>query len=67
MYQGGLTMTQEEKKEQTIQCLSDMLRTTTFSVEFKVKKKPQGIKVIIDVTREYINAIVKQACDKAHE
>lgn len=31
-------MTTEEKREQTIQGLADMLRTSPFQVEFKVKK-----------------------------
>lgn len=51
-------MTEEEKREQTIQCLSGMLRTTPFKVEFKVKKKPAGIKVIIEVTQEQMNGVV---------
>lgn len=33
-------MTTEEKREQTIQGLADMLRTSPFQMEFKVKKKP---------------------------
>lgn len=51
-------MTQEEKREQTIQHLADMLRITPFQVEFKVKKKPAGIKVIIEVTQEQMGDMV---------
>ena len=51
-------MTQEEKREQTIQHLADILRTTPFQVEFKVKKKPAGIKVIIEVTQEQMDDMV---------
>ena len=58
-------MTTEEKREQTIQGLADMMRTSPFQVEFKVKKKPEGIKVIIEVTQEQMEGIAKQALKKA--
>ena len=57
-------MTTEEKREQTIQGLADMLRTSPFQVEFKVKKKPAGIKVIIEVTQEQMEGITKQTLEK---
>ena len=57
-------MTTEEKREQTIQSLADMLRTSPFQVEFKVKKKPAGIKVIIEVTQEQMEGIAKQTLEK---
>lgn len=54
----------EEKREQTIQGIADMLRTTPFQVEFKVKKRPQGIKVIIDVTQEQMDATIESVKHK---
>jgi hypothetical protein len=57
--------TTEEKREQTIQGLADMLRTSPFQVEFKVKKKPAGIKVIIEVTQEQMDRMTKQVIDKS--
>ena len=57
-------MTQEEKREQTIQELAGMLRTHPFSVEFKVKKKPAGIKIIFEVTQDYMNAMLEKAARK---
>jgi hypothetical protein len=57
-------MTTEEKREQAIQGLTDMLRTSPFQVEFKVKKKPAGIKVIIEVTQEQMEGIAKQTLEK---
>lgn len=57
-------MTTEEKREQTILGLADMLRTSPFQVEFKVKKKPAGIKVIIEVTQEQMEGIAKQTLEK---
>ena len=54
----------EEKREQTIQGIADMLRTTPFQVEFKVKKRPQGIKVIYEVTQEELNKMMEQAAEQ---
>ena len=59
-------MTQEEQREQVIQSLADMMRTTPFTSEFKVVKKPKGIKVIIEVTQEQMNMFMEQARQK-HE
>ena len=57
-------MTTEEKREQTIQGLADILRTSPFQVELKVTKKPAGIKVIIEVTQEQMEGIAKQTLEK---
>ena len=57
-------MTTEEKREQTIQGIADMLRTSPFQVKFKVKKKPAGIKVIIEVTQEQMDGLAKQTLEK---
>jgi len=54
-------MTTEEKREQTIQGIADMLRTSPFQVEFKVKKKPAGIKVIYEVTQEQMDRMMEKA------
>lgn len=60
-------MTNEEKREQTIQGLANMLRMTPFQVEFKVKKKPQGIKVIIEVTQEQLDGAMDDAAKNRKE
>lgn len=57
-------MTTDEEREQTIQGLADMLRTSPFSVSFKVKKKPAGIKIAIEVTQEQMESIAKQTLEK---
>ena len=57
-------MTSEEQREQAIQSLTDMLRTTPFQVEFKVKEKPVGIKVIIEVTQEQMDSTIRYAAEK---
>lgn len=53
-------MSQEEQREQVIQSLANMMRTTSFTSEFKVVKKPKGIKVIIEVTQEQMDMMLKQ-------
>lgn len=46
-------MTKEEQiKEQAIQNIVSLLRNNPFKLEFKVVKKPSGIKVIYEVTQE---------------
>ena len=57
-------MTTEEKREQVIQGLTNLLQYTSFTVEYKVKKKPAGIKVIIEVTQEQIESLAKQVIEK---
>lgn len=57
-------MTTEEKREQVIQGLTDLLQITPFTMEYKVKKKPQGIKVIIEVTQEQMEALAKQVIEQ---
>ena len=57
-------MTPEEQREQVIQHISDMLRRTPFTFEFKVKKNPKGIKVIYEVTQEQMDEMTKDAIDK---
>lgn len=54
-------MTEEEKREEVIKGISDMLRRNPFTFEFKVKKNPKGIKVIYEVTQEQLDAIMKGA------
>lgn len=53
-------MTTEEKREQVIQNITEMLQHNPFTFEFKVKKKPAGIKVIYEVTQEQMDGITKQ-------
>lgn len=50
----------EEKREQAIQAIANMMRTTGFDIELKVKKKPKGIKVIIEVTQEQMDVIMAE-------
>ena len=57
-------MEENDKREQVIQTIANMLRTYPFTSEFKVMKKPKGIKVIIEVTNEQMDAIMENAMEK---
>lgn len=57
-------MAQEEKREQVIQNIADMLKTNPFTFEFKVKKNPKGIKVIYEVTQDEMDAMMKKAAEE---
>lgn len=50
-------MTVEEQREMNILAIADMLRITPYQVEFKVKKKPTGVKIIIEVTQEQMDVL----------
>ena len=50
---------QEEKREMVINGIADLLRNNAFSFEYKVAKKPKGIKIIFEVTQEQMEEIVK--------
>ena len=52
-------------RERIIQGLVNMLRRMPFQTEFKVKKKPAGIKIIVEMTQEQMDNIAKQTIDKA--
>ena len=57
-------MAQDEKREQVIQNIADILRTNPFTFEFKVKKNPKGIKVIYEVTQDEMDAMMKKAAEE---
>ena len=50
----------EEKREQVVQKIADLMRTSSFSVEYRVKKKPKGVKIVIEMTQEEMNCLVAQ-------
>ena len=53
--------------EQTIQGLVNILQSTPFAIEFKVKKKPQGIKIIFEVTQEQMDGMIENAANNHKE
>ena len=56
--------TAEEQREKVIQSLASLLRTTPFTVEFKVVKNPKGIQIIQEMTKEQMDAIVESQIKK---
>jgi hypothetical protein len=57
----------DEKREQAIQAIADMMRDSGFNLEFKVKKKPAGVKVIIEVTQEQMDTMVDNMKQKKED
>ena len=49
----------DEQRDQFIQGLVKILESTPFTLEFKVKKKPAGVKIIYELTQEEMDAIVE--------
>lgn len=54
-------MTKEQLRLSAIQSLVEILKVQPFNVEYNVTEKPQGIKIIIDVTKEYLDHILQKA------
>lgn len=58
-------MTEEQKqREQAINGLAEIMRYTPVTIEYAVKKKPEGIKVIIEVTQEQMDSMLEAAYEK---
>lgn len=55
-----LELEEEQQRERVIQGITEMLKVNPFTFEFKVKKKPAGIKVIYEVTQEQLNEMINQ-------
>lgn len=55
-----MTQEEEQQRERVIQGITEMLKVNPFTFEFKVKKKPTGIKVIYEVKQEQLNKIMNQ-------
>jgi len=53
-------MAEEQLRERALQSLVELLKVNPFIVEFNVTEKPQGIKIIIDVTQEYLEHILQK-------
>jgi hypothetical protein len=58
--------TTDEQREKIILGIADMLRNHGFTFEFKVMKKPRGIRIIHEVTQEEMDAIARTAA-KEHQ
>lgn len=52
-------MTQEEKRDAAIHDLIELMKNNPFSMEFKVVKKPKGIRIIYEVTKEEMDILIE--------
>ena len=60
-------MTKEQiARQQVIESITGMLQTTPFTFEFKVVKKPKGIKIIHEVTQEEMDALTQQVVERSN-
>lgn len=50
-------MNEQEKREEVIQAIAEMLRNVGFTFEYVVKKKPAGIKIIYEVTQAQMDSL----------
>ena len=55
-----MTLEEEQQRERVIQGITEMLKINPFTFEFKVKKKPKGIKVVYEVKQEQLNEMMNQ-------
>lgn len=60
-------MNNEEKRELFIQKVAELLRENAFTFTFKVKKKPEGIKIIWEITQEQMDAITKKQLEQKQQ
>lgn len=59
-------MTKEEiARQKVIESITGMLQTTPFTFEFKVVKKPKGIKIIHEVTQEEMDVLTRQMVERS--
>lgn len=56
-----LTLEKEQQRERVIQGITEMLKINPFTFEYRVKKKPAGMKVIYEVTQEQLNEMMNEA------
>lgn len=60
-------MTTEEQREEVILKIADMLRMTPFKVEYQVKEKPEGVRVIIEVSQKDMDEMTRRVTKKDKE
>ena len=54
-------MDEKEKRDFVINLVTNVMRTHDFEIIYKVKKKPQGMKIVFEVTEAEMQAIIKRA------
>ena len=56
-----MTLEEEQQRERVIQGITEMLKINPFTFEYRVKKKPAGMKVVYEVTQEQLDEMMNQA------
>ncbi len=56
---------EEIARQQVIEGITGMLQTTPFTFEFKVVKKPKGIKIIHEMTQEEMDSLTQQMVERS--
>lgn len=56
-------MTSNEQREKRISDLAEMLRHNPFEVEFKVSKRPRGVRIVFEMTQDYLNKLLSKNSD----
>ena len=52
------------QREQAILMVANLMRTNPFQLEFVVKKKPAGVRIVYEVTQEEMDMIAEQTLGK---
>ena len=60
-------MTLEEKRDAAVQSLMELLKNNPVTMEYNVVKKPKGIKIIFEVTREEMDALMQMLREKRND
>lgn len=51
-------MTQEEQRKKAVEHIIGLIENNPFTFEFKVMKRPKGIRVIYEITQEEMDALI---------
>jgi len=57
----------EEQRKQVIRDVIRLLKHNPFTFEFEVKEKPKGIRIICEVTKEYLDEVMRRAEEQTTE
>lgn len=57
-------MTADELREKRISELAEMLRHIPFEVEFKARKRPRGVRIVFEMTQDYLNKLLSKNTDR---
>lgn len=59
-----MAQAENDKIDAIVNQLGKMMHYTPFSIEYQVKKKPQGIKIIFEVSREQMDMVAQRQIEQ---